>query len=184
MGQNTIYRHTLNFGGRTWTLWGGADGLCRLSFQHDTEQTAKAWLDRYAPRSSVADDKRPFEEWGAIRLLEDYFAGLRTDFRELPFDLRGTAFQREVWTALGDIPYGAVITYGELAGQIGRPGAMRAVGAANGRNPLPVFLPCHRVIGANGTLTGYAGGLRLKQELLELEGIAHVAAAGHERFAF
>ncbi|MFD1773830.1 methylated-DNA--[protein]-cysteine S-methyltransferase [Paenibacillus rhizophilus] len=184
MSQSTIYRHTLNFGGRTWTLWGGADGLCRLSFQHDTEQTAQAWLDRYAPGSSVADDKRPFEEWGAVRLLEDYFAGLHPDFRELPLDLRGTAFQRQVWTALGDIPYGAVITYAELAERIGRPKAMRAVGAANGRNPLPVFLPCHRVIGANGTLTGYAGGLRLKQELLELEGIAHVAAAGHERFAF
>ncbi|AIQ10817.1 methylated-DNA--[protein]-cysteine S-methyltransferase [Paenibacillus durus] len=184
MSQKTIYRHTLSFGGRTWTLWGGADGLCRLSFQHDTEQTAKAWLDRYAPGSGVADDMRPFEEWGVIRRLEDYFAGRRPDFRELPLDLRGTAFQRQVWTALADIPYGAVITYAELAERIGRPKAMRAVGAANGRNPLPVFLPCHRVIGANGTLTGYAGGLRLKQELLELEGIAHVAAGGHERFAF
>ncbi|MNC71171.1 Methylated-DNA--protein-cysteine methyltransferase [compost metagenome] len=85
---------------------------------------------------------------------------------------------------LAGIPHGAIVTYKELAVSIGRPQAVRAVGAANGQNPLPVVLPCHRVIGTNGTLTGYRGGLKLKQELLKLEGITNVGAAGHERFAF
>lgn len=184
MGQNIIYRHSLELGGRTWTLWGSGEGLCRLSFQHDTEETARLWLDRYAPGSAVINEEAPFREWGAVLRLADYFAGSAETFRGLPLDLRGTAFQREVWTALAGIPYGSVITYAELAERIGRPKAMRAVGAANGKNPLPVLLPCHRVIGANGTLTGYAGGLTLKQELLKLEGIQGIAEAGHERFAF
>ncbi|AIQ62034.1 cysteine methyltransferase [Paenibacillus stellifer] len=184
MNANVMYRHTLELGNRKWTLWGSGAGLCRLSFQHDTEETAQAWLDRFAPGSLVLAEEAPFREWGAVARLEDYFAGKLEDFKSLPLDLRGTSFQREVWTALGGIPYGRVITYAELAAAVGRPKAMRAVGAANGKNPLPVLLPCHRVIGANGTLTGYAGGLQLKQELLQLEGIHHVAEAGHERFAF
>ncbi len=103
--------------------------------------------------------------------LEEYFAGRRTVF-DLPLDLAGTggtAFQRRVWAALGDIPYGATISYGELARRIGQPAAVRAVGLANGRNPLSIIVPCHRVVGASGALTGYGGGMTRKRALLDLE---------------
>jgi methylated-DNA-[protein]-cysteine S-methyltransferase len=101
--------------------------------------------------------------------LEEYFAGERRDF-DLPLGPEGTEFQRGVWWALADIPYGRTISYADLAGMVGKPTATRAVGAANGRNPLPIVLPCHRVIGANGSLTGYGGGLPIKTFLLTLEG--------------
>ncbi|MFL6593303.1 MAG: methylated-DNA--[protein]-cysteine S-methyltransferase [Luteimonas sp.] len=101
--------------------------------------------------------------------LEEYFAGRRREF-DLPLAPRGTAFQRDVWRCLRGIPYGETISYAELARRIARPGAMRAVGAANGRNPLPIVVPCHRVIGADGSLTGFGGGLPTKRFLLELEG--------------
>ena len=100
--------------------------------------------------------------------LDAYFAGELERF-ELPLALRGTEFQRAVWEALRDIPYGSTTTYLELAAAIGRPSACRAVGAANGRNPLAVIVPCHRVIGAAGALTGYGGGLERKRLLLALE---------------
>lgn len=100
--------------------------------------------------------------------LEAYFAGVRTDF-DVPLAAAGTRFQTEVWSALRDIPYGQTISYGELARRIGHPNASRAVGLANGRNPIAVIVPCHRVIGANGSLTGYGGGLGRKQVLLSLE---------------
>jgi methylated-DNA-[protein]-cysteine S-methyltransferase len=100
--------------------------------------------------------------------LDEYFAGKRQHF-ELPLHPLGTAFQQTVWLALRDIPYGVTISYGELARRIGKPQAMRAVGAANGRNPLPIVVPCHRVIGADGSLTGFGGGLPIKRLLLDLE---------------
>ena len=100
--------------------------------------------------------------------LDEYFAGQRTEF-DLPVEPAGTAFQRGVWRALQKIPYGATTHYGALAQRIGQPTASRAVGAANGRNPISIVIPCHRVIGANGDLTGYAGGLDRKQALLRLE---------------
>lgn len=100
--------------------------------------------------------------------LRAYFAGELETF-DLPLAPRGTEFQLRVWQALREIPYGETATYGELAAAVGRPHAPRAVGAANGRNPIAVIVPCHRVIGANGTLTGYAGGLERKRILLELE---------------
>jgi methylated-DNA-[protein]-cysteine S-methyltransferase len=100
--------------------------------------------------------------------LEEYFAGERSTF-ELKMHLEGTAFQRTVWHALTEIPYGETISYGELARRIGRPDRARAVGTANGQNPIAVIVPCHRVIGANGKLVGYGGGLDNKRRLLELE---------------
>jgi methylated-DNA-[protein]-cysteine S-methyltransferase len=104
-----------------------------------------------------------------VAQLGEYFGGQRQDF-DIPLDLRGTEFQCEAWTALADIPFGTTTTYAEQAGRLGRPSAVRAVGAANGRNPLSIVLPCHRVIGADGSLTGFAGGLDTKRRLLELEG--------------
>ena len=103
------------------------------------------------------------------RQLDEYFAGKREVF-EVRLAPLGTAFQREVWQALQRIPYGTTCSYGDLAEQIGRPRAVRAVGTANGANPIAIIVPCHRVIGSNGTLTGYAGGVERKQMLLELEG--------------
>jgi methylated-DNA-[protein]-cysteine S-methyltransferase len=106
----------------------------------------------------------------AVRQLAEYFAGTRTQF-DLPLDLQGgTPFQQSVWHALLRIPSGSTDSYGALSERIGKPAAVRAVGAAVGRNPLSIVVPCHRVIGANGALTGYAGGLERKTALLQLEG--------------
>ena len=109
---------------------------------------------------------RPLRE--AKRQLREYFDGGRRDF-DLPLAPAGTAFQRRVWDELRRIPYGETVSYGELARRIGRPTASRAVGAANGRNPLAIVVPCHRVIGADGTLIGYGGGLPVKETLLAHE---------------
>lgn len=106
----------------------------------------------------------------AIRQLDEYFAGTRRDF-ELPLKPQGTTFQRRVWDALVGIPYGATWSYGELARRIDNPHASRAVGLANGRNPISIVVPCHRVIGGNSSLTGYAGGLERKRWLLAHEGL-------------
>ncbi|MGO0576520.1 methylated-DNA--[protein]-cysteine S-methyltransferase [Ornithinimicrobium panacihumi] len=100
--------------------------------------------------------------------LGEYFAGGRTDF-DLPLSAAGTDFQRRVWAALGEIPYGTTWSYGRLAEVIGQPGASRAVGLANGRNPISIVVPCHRVVGSTGAITGYGGGVERKQVLLDLE---------------
>jgi methylated-DNA-[protein]-cysteine S-methyltransferase len=100
--------------------------------------------------------------------LEQYFAGERTDF-DLDLELGGTPFERRVWEEVRAIPYGQTATYAEIARRIGRPGACRAVGRANGRNPVAVIVPCHRVVGSDGSLTGYAGGIEMKRALLDLE---------------
>lgn len=104
----------------------------------------------------------------AEQQLSEYFAGQRRNF-ELDLDPKGTEFQRQVWWSLADIPYGETSTYGKQAAHIGRPAAVRAVGSANGRNPLSIVLPCHRIVGANGKLTGFAGGLDTKRWLLDHE---------------
>lgn len=104
----------------------------------------------------------------ASRQLEEYFAGKRKQF-DLPLSLRGTEFQRQVWAALRDIPYGETRSYGQIAQAVGRPKAVRAVGMANHRNPISIIVPCHRVVGADGSLTGYGGGLENKKFLLALE---------------
>jgi methylated-DNA-[protein]-cysteine S-methyltransferase len=104
----------------------------------------------------------------AATQLEEYFAGERTEF-ELELSPEGTEFQRRVWAMLREIPYGETTTYGTLAGELGNPKTVRAVGLANGRNPIAVIIPCHRVIGADGSLTGFGGGLERKRALLDLE---------------
>jgi methylated-DNA-[protein]-cysteine S-methyltransferase len=119
---------------------------------------------RIAPDWS--ESAAPFTD--AKRQLEEYFAGERTTF-DIPLAPDGAPFEREVWHALEGIPYGETVSYGEIARRVGQPGAARAVGTANGRNPIAVIVPCHRVIGANGALTGFGGGLERKRLLLELE---------------
>ena len=111
-------------------------------------------------------DPAPFRD--AESQLEAYFAGELTDF-DLPLAPRGTSFQLKVWSALTEIPYGTTTTYGAIAAAVGRPDAVRAIGACNGQNPIAVIVPCHRVVGADGTLVGYGGGLERKRTLLELE---------------
>lgn len=112
----------------------------------------------------------------AERELGEYFAGERTSF-SVPLDMIGTDFQKTVWTALLTIPFGETRSYGEIARQVGRPTAFRAVGAANGQNPLSIIAPCHRVIGSDGSLTGFGGGIPAKQYLLGLEGHRDLFAA-------
>ncbi len=130
--------------------------------------------DRAALARLAVGRGRPFV-WEPARCaavageLAEYFAGRRRGFT-LAVDPPGTPFQRQVWEELARIPYGATLSYGELARLVGRPAASRAVGAANGANPIPIVLPCHRVIGSNGALTGYGGGLPIKRALLALEG--------------
>jgi methylated-DNA-[protein]-cysteine S-methyltransferase len=118
------------------------------------------------PEASWRLDEAPLKE--TIGQLRSYFAGEREEF-DLPLAPEGTPFQQEVWRRLCEIPYGETISYGELAKRIGNPQASRAVGLANGSNPIPIVIPCHRVIGSNGKLTGYGGGLPIKEKLLALE---------------
>jgi methylated-DNA-[protein]-cysteine S-methyltransferase len=128
---------------------------------------------------AIEFDLQPVSEWPrndrnpllleAARQLRAYFAGALREF-SLPLDIEGTEFQKRVWGQVAAIPYGETRSYLQIATAIGSPRAVRAVGAANGANPVPIVIPCHRVIGANGKLVGYGGGLTLKQRLLELEG--------------
>lgn len=142
-------------------------------------------IEFHAPRHVMprhaawkADDHPVLRQTAAQ--LREYFDGERQTF-DLPLAPDGTAFQRQVWQTLASIPYGETISYAELAARVGRPTASRAVGAANGRNPLPIVLPCHRVIGANGSLTGFGGGLPTKRFLLDLEGRDRPARDGSMR---
>lgn len=122
------------------------------------------------PPRDAEENAAPFAM--VIRQLEEYFAGTRRDF-DLPLAPSGTAFQKSVWQSLLEIPFGKAVSYSDIARAIGNPNAVRAVGLANGRNPIPIVIPCHRVIGKDGSLTGYGGGLPIKQKLLTLEGIAY-----------
>lgn len=139
----------------------------------DAGLVAVLWPADSPDRVKLGDE--PIEQSGhpvlcaAADQLDEYFARKRSEF-DLPLDLRGTDFQVEVWKSLATIPYGETASYGEQAKRVGRPKAARAIGAANGRNPVSVILPCHRVVGADGSLTGFAGGLDAKRFLLELEG--------------
>lgn len=142
------------------TLVAGAGGLAAILWPQDDPARV-----RLPPRRPAPDDPVLAE---AARQLAAYFAGERTQF-DLPLNPAGTAFQRTVWAALRTIPHGETRSYGALAAAIGRPGAARAVGAANARNPISIVVPCHRVIGAAGALTGFAGGLATKAALLALE---------------
>lgn len=144
----------------TLTLVASDTGLAAILWENDDP-------DRVRLGTLIEDDEHPLLVETEAQ-LSDYFAGRRAAFT-LPLAFEGTGFQRAVWTALLTIPFGETRSYGEIARQIGRPGASRAVGAANGRNPISIIAPCHRVIGANGKLTGFAGGLEAKAWLLEME---------------
>jgi methylated-DNA-[protein]-cysteine S-methyltransferase len=144
------------------TLIASDKGLAAILWENDDPARV-----RLAPRAVVTTHPMLDE---AERQLTAYFAGGRRAF-DLPLDFHGTDFQKQVWAALLAIPFGETRSYAQIARAIGAPTAFRAVGAANGRNPVSIVAPCHRVIGTNGTLTGFAGGLAAKQHLLRLEGI-------------
>lgn len=139
----------------------------------DDALVAVLWPNEREGRVKFDAAPVPTERHGVIDQAEaqliEYFAGERQHF-ELPLKLRGTEFQQSVWWSLADIPYGETSTYGKQAANIGRPTAVRAVGSANGRNPLSIVLPCHRIVGADGKLTGFAGGIDTKRWLLDHEG--------------
>jgi len=142
------------------------EGLAGILWEHDRPRRVRLDIGAEDPQHPVLIE--------AERQLDEYFAGRRTRFA-LKLDLGGTPFQRKVWNALLTIPYGETRSYGQIARQIGNPSAMRAVGAANGRNPLSIVAPCHRVVGSTGRLTGFAGGLEAKAFLLALEGAVPVS---------
>jgi O-6-methylguanine DNA methyltransferase len=148
------------------SLFLAADGgaLMRVSFVSSSDETPPDWPGdaKRSPGEPLLAD--------AIKQLCEYFDGARETFT-VPRRPTGTPFQRSVWRALEEIPYGHTRTYRDIACLLGRPTATRAVGAANGQNPLPIFVPCHRVIGSNGSLTGFGGGLAVKLALLRLEGV-------------
>jgi methylated-DNA-[protein]-cysteine S-methyltransferase len=133
---------------------------------------------RHAPKLPAGCERDDAGLAHVVAQLDAYFAGALTDF-DVPMAMRGTDFQRRVWAGLCEIPYGETISYGELARRVGNPQASRAVGLANGRNPLAIIVPCHRVIGADGSLTGYGGGLERKVWLLEHE-TAHRPRGGRQ----
>jgi methylated-DNA-[protein]-cysteine S-methyltransferase len=149
------------------TLRANGEGLTHIFFEGtapsrpddaiaDVDVTAGSDVEKYLDQTE--------------RELREYFDGTRTEFT-VKLAPRGTDFQRQVWRALLEVPHGATCSYGEIASKIARPKAVRAVGAANGANPIPIIIPCHRIVGGNRRLTGYAGGLELKRQLLALEGV-------------
>lgn len=150
-------------------IGGSAEGLAHIDFMAN-ENDLSGCLARLEAETGETAARGGGGSAEVLRQLHGYFAGERLAF-DLPLAPRGTEWQRRVWLALRDIPRGQTVSYGEIAARLGRPTASRAVGAANGRNPIPIVVPCHRVIGSNRTLTGYAGGLHRKQWLLAHEGV-------------
>jgi methylated-DNA-[protein]-cysteine S-methyltransferase len=174
---------------RPWTEWRNTDapalrlvagetGLCVIRFLDELPVSSDSpFCDEASSDEACRDDSHPLLV-EAIGQLRAYFAGSLREFR-LPLQMEGTDFQRGVWSLICQVPYGQTRSYRDLALALGRPQAVRAVGAANGANPLPIVVPCHRVIGSNGALTGYGGGMALKRRLLDLEkGISPVLLNG------
>lgn len=148
--------------------------IIKLSLPGEREAEFMAELERLCGKSCIVDEdmsglRNPINERLKQELLE-YLYGMRKNFT-IPLDLNGTPFQKRVWNELLKIPYGKVKSYGQIAEELGKPKAARAVGMANNRNPVPILVPCHRVVGSDGSLVGYGGGLELKKFLLELEGV-------------
>jgi methylated-DNA-[protein]-cysteine S-methyltransferase len=168
-GKRCVYKRTNSPVGRL-TLVATGDGLAAILWENDRPRRVRLNLEAEENGHPVLIE--------AERQLGEYFAGRRTAF-DVRLDISGTAFQRKVWSALLTIPFGETRSYRQIAEQIGNPAAVRAVGAATGRNPVSIVAPCHRVVGSTGSLTGFAGGLDVKARLLAFEG-ARLAPSSRE----
>lgn len=171
MKQNeSIYYTLFNYKGWSMYIASTEEGLCYVGSQNEPFGELEKWvLKRFLNGKLIESNEKliPY-----VQELMDYINGKRKEFTN-SFDLRGTEFQKNVWRQLFTIPFGETVCYSDVAKRIGNPKAVRAVGTAIGSNPIAVIIPCHRVLGKDGSLTGYSGGLPVKEKLLQLEGIAY-----------
>ncbi|MFW6115465.1 MAG: methylated-DNA--[protein]-cysteine S-methyltransferase [Chloroflexota bacterium] len=151
--------------GRVWVA-ATEMGVCKISLGSEHSGAFLTWLSQHIGPGQAYEDAELMTV--AMAQLEEYFSGTRRAF-DLPLDVHGTTFQRAVWSQVSRIPYGATASYGDIAQLVGKPKASRAVGAALGANPLPIVVPCHRVIGSDGSLVGFGAGLETKETLLQME---------------
>ncbi|MDB5054864.1 MAG: [Fe-S]-binding protein [Bacilli bacterium] len=165
---NSIYYEEISSPIGPLVLCATENGLCHIEFAtyKEAEEILHKWSRKLLGHERYIRDRAVLGQ--VIEQLKNYFSGALVHFN-LPLDMQGTIFQRNVWQALTTIPYGETRSYKQIAEEIGNPNAVRAVGGANNRNPLPIIVPCHRVIGANGEMVGYGGGLPIKQFLLDHE---------------
>lgn len=161
-----VYWMHLNDG--SWTLYIAAtmNGLCYVGSPNAPFEELETWVKKHLPTHQMQKDESVLEPYAAE--LTDYLKGRIREFA-LPMDLHGTEFQRKVWAALQEVPYGKTVSYTDVAKQIHRPDAVRAVGTAIGANPVLITVPCHRIVGKNGKLSGYRGGIEMKKVLQSLE---------------
>jgi methylated-DNA-[protein]-cysteine S-methyltransferase len=171
-GRSLIYYDEMPSPIGTLVLAATESGLCSIDFGSwkDNEERLRKWSDRYFQGMEWVLNSCKLQP--VSEQLHAYFAGSKKPF-DMAIDLQGTPFQKRVWEALQKVPYGATASYKEIAAVIGSPNAVRAIGGANNRNPIPIVIPCHRIIGASGELIGYGGGLHVKKHLLQLEGSLH-----------
>ncbi|MFC0274048.1 methylated-DNA--[protein]-cysteine S-methyltransferase [Metabacillus herbersteinensis] len=162
----TLYWSLLKYKDWNFYIASTSNGLCYVGSQNITLEEMSEWAKKSFPGSPLVEEPEKLEPY-AVEIIE-YLDGTRKTFT-VPFDYNGTAFQLAVWNALCEIPYGQTKSYTDIANVINKPAAVRAVGAAIGANPVLITVPCHRVVGKNGTLTGYRGGLEMKTQLLDLE---------------
>ena len=163
---NKLYFQELETPLGTLVVVGNSEGICRICFSVQSFRDSSPWFQRHFSCLPEEGWQPPLRQ--AIEQLTEYFEGKRRDF-DLPLDLRGTPFRVGMWRQLLEIPYGSTVSYGEVARRMGNPRASRAVGSAAGSNPVPIVVPCHRVIGQDGSLVGFGGGLAIKQKLLGSE---------------
>ncbi len=156
-------------------------GLCRITWPTESFETLKKWTGKKVHNAKLIEDEEKVSDYK--QQLAEYLDGKREAF-SVPIDFKGTVFQTSVWRALTDIPFGETRSYSEIAHAIGNPKAVRAVGTANGANPVPIVVPCHRVIGKSNELTGFRGGLKAKERLLHLEGYHDFTQQGYAKFQF
>ena len=162
----TLYYTTLTTPIQSLLILSSEKGLVKIMFIDTKNNLFLHSLEKEYPDITFIENKS--RNQAALDQLNEYFTGIRKNFT-LPLDLRGTPFQKQVWNALVQVPYGQTCSYGKIASRIGKPKSARAVGMANHNNPIPIVIPCHRIIGADGSLTGYGAGISIKEKLLNLE---------------
>jgi methylated-DNA-[protein]-cysteine S-methyltransferase len=169
------------FKNRTFFIGATDKGLCRVLWPDESFEELQEWVKKHVSNAKMIEDEKHMYEY--VKQLQEYLQGDRKSF-SIPLDMWGTSFRVNVWKALQQIPFGQTRSYADIAEAIGNPKAVRAVGTANGANPIPIIVPCHRVIGKNKTLTGFGGGFKNKKKLLHLEGYHDYIDRGHARYQF